>query len=356
MLGLLGLTALTVSGQKNGMVKDQPWMDAKLSPERRADLVLEQMTLDEKIGLLHGNGMARQKNLPAEIQAVQDQSNGGAGFVFGVPRLGIPSIQMTDAAYGVRQSADNGRYSTALPSNLGSAASWDQDAACAYGKLIGDELRLQGYNTTLGGGTNITRDPRNGRTFEYMGEDPVLAGTMVGSRIRCEGGEHVISDIKHYAFNDQESGRQEVDVQIGERAGRESELLAFEIGVKTGHPNAVMCSYNGVNGDYACENTWLLHDVLKGEWKFPGFVMSDWDATHSTVKASHAGLDQEQPLNLFYGAALKKAVESGEVSQAELNDHVRRVLWAEFESGLIDHPVVKRCGRPDARICGVAEG
>jgi beta-glucosidase len=341
MLGLLGLTALTVSGQTNGMVKDRPWMDTKLSPERRADLVLEQMTLDEKISLLHGNGMARQKNLPPEILAVQDQSNGGAGFVFGVPRLGIPSIQMTDAAYGVRQSADNGRYSTALPSNLGSAASWDLDASCAYGKLIGDELRMQGYNTTLGGGTNITRDPRNGRTFEYMGEDPVLAGTMVGSRIRCEGGEHVISDIKHYAFNDQESGRQEVDAQIGERAGRESDLLAFEVGVKTGHPNAVMCSYNGVNGDYACENTWLLHDVLKGEWKFPGFVMSDWDATHSTVKSSHAGLDQEQPLNLFYGEKLKQAVQSGDVSQVELNDHVRRVLWAEFASGIIDHPQVK---------------
>jgi beta-glucosidase len=341
MLGLLGLTALTASGQKNGTVKDQPWMNTNLSAERRADLVLDQLTLDEKIGLLHGNGMARQKNLPPEIQAVQDQSNGGAGFVFGIPRLGIPSIQMTDAAYGVRQSADNGRYSTALPSNLGSAASWDPDAACAYGKLIGDELRMQGYNTTLGGGTNITRDPRNGRTFEYMGEDPVLAGTMVGSRIRCEGGEHVISDIKHYAFNDQESGRQEVDSIIGERAGRESDLLAFEIGVKTGHPDAVMCSYNGVNGVYACENTWLLHDVLKGEWKFPGFVMSDWDATHSTVEASHAGLDQEQPLDLFYGAALKKAVESGEVSQAELNDHVRRVLWAEFASGLVDHPQMK---------------
>jgi beta-glucosidase len=299
------------------------------------------MTLDEKIGLLHGEGMARQKDLPPEIQAVQSQTNGGAGFVLGVARLGIPSIQMSDAAYGVRQSAENGRYSTALPSNLGSAASWDLDAACAYGKLIGDELRMQGYNTTLGGGTNITRDPRNGRTFEYMGEDPVLAGTMVGSRIRCEGGENVISDIKHYAFNDQESGRQEVDAQIGERAGRESDLLAFEIGVKTGHPDAVMCSYNGVNGDYACENTWLLHDVLKGEWKFPGFVMSDWDATHSTVKASHAGLDQEQPLNLFYGEKLKQAVQSGDVSQAELDDHVRRVLWAEFASGIIDHPVVR---------------
>ena len=341
MLGLLGLTALTVSGQAKNAVQNGPWMDQKLSPERRAELVLEQMTLDEKIGLLHGNGMARQKNLPPAIEAVQDQSNGGAGFVFGVPRLGIPRIQMTDAAYGVRQSADNGRYSTALPSNLGSTASWDQDAACAYGKLIGDELRMQGYNTTLGGGTNITRDPRNGRTFEYMGEDPVLAGTMVGARLRCEGAENVISDIKHYAFNGQESGRQEVDVQIGERAGRESDLLAFEIGVKTGHPNAVMCSYNGVNGDYACESPWLLHDVLKGEWKFPGFVMSDWDATHSTVKSSHAGLDQEQPLNLFYGEKLKQAVQSGEVSQAELNDHVRRILWAEFASGVIDHPQMR---------------
>lgn len=322
-------------------------MDAKLSPERRAELVLQQMTLDEKIALLHGEGMARQTDLPPEVEAVQDQSNGGAGFVLGVPRLGIPTIQMSDAAYGVRQSANNGRYSTALPSNVGSAASWDPDAACAYGKLIGDELRMQGYNATLGGGTNITRDPRNGRTFEYMGEDPVLAGTMVGARIRCEGGEHVISDIKHYAFNDQESGRQEVDAQIGERAGRESDLLAFEIGVKTGHPDAVMCSYNGVNGDYACENTWLLHDVLKTEWKFPGFVMSDWDATHSTVKASHAGLDQEQPLDLFYGAKLKQAVENGEVSQDELNDHVRRVLWAEFASGIIDDPVVRGVVDPE---------
>jgi beta-glucosidase len=341
VLGLFGLASLAASAQGSGGGQARPWMNASLSPERRAELAVEQMTLDEKIALLHGEGMARDKNLPPEIQAVQAESNGGAGFVLGVPRLGIPAIQISDAAYGVRQSADNGRYSTALPSNVGSAASWDPEAACAYGQLIGEELRLQGYNATLGGGTNLTRDPRNGRTFEYMGEDPVLAGTMVGSRIRCEGAEHVISDIKHYAFNDQESGRQEVDAQIGERAGRESDLLAFEIGVKTGHPDAVMCSYNGVNGNYACENTWLLHDVLKGDWKFPGFVMSDWEGTHSTVKASHAGLDQEQPLDKFYGEPLKRAVESGEVSRAELDEHVRRVLWAEFASGIIDHPAVR---------------
>ncbi|HEY4009848.1 MAG TPA: glycoside hydrolase family 3 N-terminal domain-containing protein, partial [Acidobacteriaceae bacterium] len=337
-LGVLGLAALTVSAQTK---TDWPWMNTKLSPDRRAELVLQQMTLDEKISLLHGNGMAREQHLPPEIEAVQSQSNGGAGFVLGIPRLGIPPIQMTDAAYGVRQSADNGRYSTALPSNLGSAASWNPEAACEYGKLIGDELRLQGYNATLGGGTNITRDPRNGRTFEYMGEDPVLAGTMVGARIRCEGAEHVISDIKHYAFNDQESGRQEVDALINERAGRESDLLAFEIGVKTGHPSMVMCSYNGINGTYGCENDWTLRDVLKGEWKFPGFVVSDWEGTHSTVKASHAGLDQEQPLDLFYGEKLKQAVQRGEVSEAELNDHVRRVLRTEFASGIVDYPQEK---------------
>lgn len=341
MVGMvLGLT-MTALGQQAQNVADKPWMNAKLSPERRADLALAQMTLDEKISLLHGEGMARWAGMPPEINAVQYLGNGGAGFVLGVPRLGLPVIEMSDAAYGVRDSANNGRYSTALPSNLGSAASWDPEEACAYGKLIGDELRAQGYNATLGGGVDITREPRNGRTFEYMGEDPVLAGTMVGARIRCEGAEHVISDIKHYALNDQESGRQEVDVRIGERAMRESDLLAFQIGVKTGHPDAVMCSYNGVNGDYACENRFLLNEVLKKDWGFPGFVMSDWEATHSTVKASHAGLDQEQPLDLYFGAKLKQAVEDGQVSQAELDEHVRRVLWAEFASGIVDYPVRK---------------
>ena len=138
--------------------------------------------------------------------------NQGAGFVLGIPRLGIPQIEMSDAAYGVRMSAQNGRYSTALPSNIAAAASWDPEAACDYGALIGRELRAQGYNMTLGGGVNLTREPRNGRTFEYQGEDPLLAGTLVGNRIKCEQAQHVIGDIKHYVMNDQESGRDEVDV------------------------------------------------------------------------------------------------------------------------------------------------
>jgi beta-glucosidase len=337
---LSGVAILAPAQQAKPKV-DGPWMNTSLAPEQRADLVLKEMTLDEKIGLLHGEGMPDWPGMPPAIMAVQSQGNGGAGFVLGVPRLGIPLIQMTDAAYGVRNSGDNGRYSTALPSNLGSTASWDLDGACRYGALIGSEMRAQGYNMTLGGGVNLTREPRNGRTFEYMGEDPLLAGLMVGSRIKCEGEQKVISDIKHYALNDQESGRNSVDVKIGERAMRESDLLAFELGVRTGDPKAVMCSYNGVNGNYACENQYLLTDVLKRDWKFKGFVVSDWGGTHSTEKASAAGLDQEQPLDSFYGPKLKAAVEAGRVSQAELDEHVRRVLYAEFASGIVDSPKTK---------------
>ena len=317
--------------------QNQPWMNPGLSPDERADMVLKQLTLDEKIDLLHGNGMPGWgKPRPNAYLG-----NGGAGFTLGIPRLGIPFIQMSDAAYGVRSSAENGRYSTALPSNLASAASWDPRAACDYGALIGRELRAQGYNMTLGGGVNLTREPRNGRTFEYMGEDPVLAGTMVGNRIKCEQAQHVIGDIKHYAMNDQESGRNEVDSLIGKRAMRESDLLAFEIGIKVGDPQAVMCSYNAVNGDYACENKYLLTDVLKKDWNFKGFVLSDWGGTHSTVKASAAGLDNEEPEDLFYGAKLKEAVQSGKVPMSEIDDHARRVLRAEFAAGLVDYPTQK---------------
>jgi beta-glucosidase len=164
---------------------------------------------------------------------------------------------------------------------------------------------------------------------------------MVGNRIKCEQAQHVIGDIKHYAVNDQESGRNEVDSIIDKRAMRESDLLAFEIGLKVGDPSAVMCSYNAVNGDYACENKYLLTDVLKEDWKFKGFVVSDWGGTHSTVKASAAGLDNEEPLDDFYGAKLKEAVQNGQVPMAQIDDHARRVLRAEFAAGLVDYPTQK---------------
>jgi beta-glucosidase len=311
-----------------------PWMNTSLSPDERSDLVIKEMTLEEKIALLHGVGMPTDEPVTPENAA----SNRGVGYAVGVPRLGIPGIDMSDAAYGVRSSGVNGRYATALPANVAAAASWDVDAAYEYGALIGRELRAQGYNMSLGGGTNLTREPRNGRTFEYLGEDPVLAGTLVAKLIEGTQSQHVIGDIKHYALNDQESGRNAVNITIGKRAARESDLLAFEIGVTKGNPAAVMCSYNRVNGDFACENKWLLTDVLKKDWKFPGFVLSDWGGTHSTEKASAAGLDHEQPGRFWYSDKYKAAVDAGTIPTAECDEHVHRILRAMFAVGVIDHP------------------
>jgi beta-glucosidase len=334
----LSLFVLTVPGFSQRPQKPPtptgPWMNAKLSPDERADLVLKEMTLDEKIALMHGVGMPTDDALTPE----NAPSNRGVGYTVGVPRLGIPGIDMSDAAYGVRSSQANGRYSTALPANVAAAASWDREAAFEYGALIGRELRAQGYNMSLGGGTNLTREPRNGRTFEYLGEDPVLAGTLVARLIEGTQSAHVIGDIKHYALNDQESGRNSVNINISKRAARESDLLAFEIGVMEGHPAAVMCSYNRINGDFACENKWVLTDVLKKGFKFPGFVLSDWGGTHSAEKASAAGLDNEQPGRFFFEARLKAAVEAGKVPQAEVDEHAHRILRSMFAAGVIDYP------------------
>lgn len=338
-IAILGLARFSVAAQvaSTRNAPPQPWMNRDLSPDDRASLVEKEMTVDEKISLLHGTGMVGLS--PMSPLAVK--SNGGAGYVVAIPRLGIPGIQMSDAAYGVRNSGENGRYSTALPNDQAGAASWDLNAAYEYGALIARELRDQGYNMSLGGGVNLTREPRNGRTFEYMGEDPVLAGKMVAQVMRGEQAQHVIGDIKHYALNDQESGRNALNVNIDKRSMRESDLLAFEIAVRESDAAAVMCAYNRVNGDFSCENKYLLNDVLKKDWGFKGFVVSDWQGTHSTAKASAAGLDHEEPGEIFYGGAMKKAVQSGKVPMAELDEHVHRILRSMFASGVIDDPPQK---------------
>ena len=339
-------TALSVSAQRpsHETVK-HPWSNASLTPDERANMVIKEMTLDEKITLLHGTGMEGL----GPMSPLSSGSNGGAGYVVGIPRLGIPGIQMSDAAYGVRSSGKNGRYSTALPCNLAAAASWNPHAAYEYGALIGRELRAQGYNMSLGGGVDLTREPRNGRNFEYLGEDPILAGTLVGELIKGTQDQHVLGDIKHYALNDQESGRNAVNVNIDERSMRETDLLAFQIGIRDGVPAGVMCSYNRVNGDYACENKHLLTDILENDWKFPNFILSDWGATHSIEKASAAGLDHEEPNEYFYGDAMKKAVESGQVPMGQVDEHVHRILRAMFATGVIDDP-------PQKSVVDVREG
>src|ERR1700691_3678177 len=317
---------------------DRPWMNPGLGPEERAELVLKQLTLDEKLALLHGNGMAHATQWQMPLTHLAE---GGAGYVEGVPRLGLPPLVISDAGYGVRDSGANGRYSTAMPSSLGAAASWDQDSACEFGTVIGQELRAQGFNMTLGGGVDLAREPRNGRNFEYAGEDPLLSGTVVGNLMKCEQAQHVVGDIKHYVMNDQETGRNFVNSVISKRAMQESDLLAFHIAISIANPGAVMCSYNRINGDFGCENHYTLQDVLKKDWGFKGFVISDWGGTHSTEKASTAGLDQEEPMADFFGPKLKAAVEAGHVPISEIDDHARRVLYAEFLSGVVDEPPQK---------------
>jgi beta-glucosidase len=328
-----------------------PWMNKALSPDERADMVIGQMTLDEKIQMVHGTGWGVLR-AGAPIPA---RSNFGAGFMPGIDRLGIPDINLADSAVGIRMAAYQGRYATLLPSTLGAASSWDPDSAFLYGSVIGRELRALGFNMTIGGGVDITREPRNGRNFEYTGEDPLLAGTMTGNLAKGVFSQHVMSDIKHYALNDQETGRNVVNVLLDKKAMRESDLLAFEIAIGISDPSGVMCSYNLVEGNYACENDYLLNQVLKKEFKFKGWVLSDWGGTHSTVKSALNGLDQEMPGDdNYFNAPLKKAVEDGQVPLARLDDMVHRILRSMFAACVVDDPPVRSVvdpfrGRDDAQ-------
>ena len=209
--------------------------------------------------------------------------------------------------------------------------------------MIGAEARAKRFNVLLAGGVNLTRDPWGGRDFEYLGEDPLLTGVMGGAHIRGVQSNHIVSTIKHFAFNAQETGRMIVDARLDWAALHESDLLAFKLGIEGGHPGSVMCSYNLVNGDWACQNKTLLTDILRGQWGYKGWVMSDWGAVHSTAKAANAGLDQDSGAELdredFFRERLKAAVASGEVPQARFDDMVRNVLTGVIETGLYDDPV-----------------
>ena len=341
ILRFMGISAaLAAMCAATAAAQTKPWLDKKLSPDERADLLIKEMTVDEKIQLVHGSGAMGSMHPATLDPAVAARANGGAGFIPGIPRLGIPDLQQADSAVGVALGALRSRYSTALPSALSNASTWDLKTAYEYGALIGRELRDQGYNMSLGGGVNITREPRNGRNFEYQGEDPILAGRMDGQLMKGLQAQGIIGDVKHYALNDQETGRNIVNAIADKRSMRETDLLAFEIAIRDSQAGGVMCSYNRVNGDYACENSYLLTDVLKKAWGFKGFVLSDWWGTHSTVKAALAGLDQEMPgapTGPHFGDALKAALEKGDVPMDRLNDMVHRILRTEFAVGLFDN-------------------
>jgi beta-glucosidase len=313
-----------------------PWSDKSLSPDQRADLLIQQMTLEEKLSLVHGD--------------MGDQSImkwlGGAGYVPGVPRLGIPELQMSDGRSGVANIGRTGRYATALPSALANAASWDLQASYDFGALLGKEIRDLGFNVSLGGTANIIREPRNGRNFECLGEDPLLIGKMLGSELKGTQAQGVIGNINRYAVNDQETGRQIMNVNIDKRAMQETDLLAFQIAIKESNVGTVMCAYNHLNRIFACEDPYLLTDVLKKSWNYQGWVMSDWGAAHSTIPSALAGFDQEMPTGKYFGDGLKAAVEKGDVPMARLDDMVHRILRTEIALGVFDQAPVLRPVNP----------
>lgn len=264
----------------------------------------------------------------------------GAGFVAGIPRLEVPALAETDASLGVSYIAGLGKDkagATALPSGMLQGSTWNPDLVRAGGAMIGSEAKAKGFNVMLAGGAILIREPRGGRTFEYLSEDPLLTGLLAGASIAGIQSNHIISTIKHFALNNQETGRSILDVKIGAAAARESDLLAFQIGIEKGQPGAVMCSYNGVNGVSACDNNWLLNDVLKREWGYKGFVMSDWGATTRTEAALH-GQDHQSGAQLdpepYFGQKLAAAAAKSPVYRARLADMNRRMLYAIYANGV----------------------
>ncbi|MCU6453759.1 beta-glucosidase [Sphingomonas sp. A2-49] len=356
-LALIGASALALAPAEAQMAAPAANGAATTAAARaRADAIVARMTRAEKLALVHGlfPPMAAGKSTNPLVPS--------AGHIDGVPRLGVPLVRESDASLGVANQVEQrkGDVATALPSSLATAASFDPEIARAGGAMIGSEARAKRFNVLLAGGVNLTRDPWNGRNFEYLGEDPLLAGTLAGAHIAGVQSNRIVSTVKHFALNAQETGRMIVDARIGEAAFRMSDLLAFEIAIERGRPGSVMCAYNKVNGDWACENDHLLNDVLKRDWGYGGWVMSDWGAVHSTAKAANAGLDQQsgQELDkgLYFSAPLTAAVADGAVSQARLDDMVARYLTGLIETGAYDTPVPAAATTPPyARNADVAQ-
>lgn len=310
---------------------EMPWLDATLPPERRAEVLLAEMTLEEKIDMATG-----------ELCLVYGYYNAP------IERLGIPALTMADGPAGIRVTYErvNGGRATLLPAPIALAASWDPALASIQGDVLGAEAFALGHNILLGPTLDLARTPLAGRNFEGFGEDPLLAARLAVPLVRAIQEHPVLADAKHYAVYNQETERFEVDARLDERALRELHLRPFEAAVREGDVATVMCGFNRVNGVFACENRLLLSDILKGEMGFRGFVLSDWGAIRTTAGAALAGLDQEQAFERFFGRRLADAVRRGEVPEAAVHDKARRILETMFRFGLFDRRTEPFAGLP----------
>jgi beta-glucosidase len=309
------------------------------TPTARAQAIVAQMTLDEKILEVHGVG-GTSPNLR---------------IVPAIPHLGIPAFVVTNGSAGVSYGTISPRApATALPAPLALAASWDTSLANDYGSVIGNEAKILGNDMVEGPDMNLARVPQNGRTFENLGEDPLLAGTIAANEIQGIQSQGEIAEAKHFVGNEQETDRQTSNSVIDQRTLRELYLVPFEMSVKQGGVDAVMCSYPEVNGQWACDNATLMNLILKGNWNFQGFVSSDFGAAHNTLDAALGGLDLEMASGTYFGSALKADVLNGKVPMSVLNDKLVRRFSVMMQLGLWDHPPVAQSAIPSA--VGSADG
>jgi beta-glucosidase len=305
------------------------YLDPVVALDERVEDLLTRLTLEEKLGLIHADSKFSTA---------------------GVPRLGIPKLWTSDGPHGVREeiSPHNWRpagrtddFSTWLPVSIALAATWNPELAFAYGGVIADEARARGKHIMLGPGVNIQRTPLNGRTFEYLGEDPWLSSRLAVATIRGLQAGDVAACVKHFALNNQEQARGTVNVEVDERALREIYLAPFEAAVREAGVWSVMGAYNKFRGQHCCHNGYLLNTVLKEEWGFRGLVMSDWGGTHSTAEAARDGLDLEMGTrgsyeDYFLAAPFRAGIERGEFPLALLDDKVRRNLRVLLATKALD--------------------
>lgn len=307
--------------------QNRPWLDSKRSAKERTALLLQAMTLSEKVDFVTGN------------------VNNYYGFYNSpIERLGIPALQMADGPTGVRIANPDiqDKKSTAFPTPIALAASWDTDAAARYGDLVGDEAYNTTHNVLLGPGFDIARLPWGSRNFESLGEDPLLQSKMGVAYVNGVQSHPVIATAKHYLLNNQETQRFSVDSQASERAMMEIYTRPFAAAIQQADLGAAMCSFNKINGVSACENETVLTDILRSKLGFQGFMMSDYGANLSTAASANAGLDLETPGEPYgkWGAQLLQAVQNGEVSETVLNTMTSRILYQMFDKGLFDKPAV----------------
>lgn len=296
--------------------KSEPYFGYEQVTEQKVDSILSLLTLEEKIALLHGNGMFTSA---------------------GVARLKIPELYYTDGPFGIREELDPVNWkplqwtndsATFFPTGSALAATWNPEIALDYGISIGEEARTRGKDFLLGPAVNIARTPLNGRTFEYMSEDPFLNAQLAVNYIKGVQQCGVAACIKHFALNNQETNRDFVNVKVDKRTMNEIYLPAFKAAVLDAHVMGVMTAYNKVNGSYCAENDYLVNQLLKKSWGFQGVVMSDWGGTHSTIPSALSGLDVEMGTTdgTYFGLKLLNAVRAGLVPMNIIDDKVRRVL------------------------------